>query len=52
MTIKMSHKCKACEDGTYGVYIKVCKKTGLFIETFIQQQERITKDLLGNKNFK
>lgn len=43
---KSHHYCEKCK-GINGVYVKICKETGLVIETYKDQLIRQTKDLLG-----
>jgi hypothetical protein len=45
------HKCVDCEMGTFGPYIKICKKTGEQIETYSKQYERIKAVLMDDRNF-
>ena len=48
---KKWHKCEKCDQGTFGVYVKVCKATGLPIEDYKIQLERQAKGLLDSRNF-
>jgi hypothetical protein len=47
----MVHKCESCEQGTRGIYIKICESTGEFIETYNDQLARLVKGLMDNRNF-
>jgi len=38
---KFDHVCKACEDRNNGVFLKVCVKTGIPIESYKETIERI-----------